>query len=91
MWISILYICNLYINYTLWLKIFKWNALIQYNLIKNIQPQDLNKFGLIPEFVGRLPITVALHDLSEEALVKIMTAPKNSITKQYKKMFDMDA
>ncbi len=61
-----------------------------YNLIKNIQPQDLNKFGLIPEFVGRLPITVALHDLSEDALVNIMTQPKNSITKQYKKMFDMD-
>lgn len=61
-----------------------------YNLIKNVQPQDLNKFGLIPEFVGRIPITVALHDLSEEALVSIMTTPRNSITKQYKKMFDMD-
>lgn len=61
-----------------------------YNLIKNTQPEDLNKFGLIPEFVGRLPITVALHDLTEEALVEIMTAPKNSITKQYKKMLDMD-
>lgn len=61
-----------------------------YNLIKNTQPEDLNKFGLIPEFVGRLPITVALHDLSEEALVEIMTTPKNSITKQYKKMLDMD-
>lgn len=61
-----------------------------YNLIKNTQPEDLNKFGLIPEFVGRLPITVALHDLNEEALVEIMTAPKNSITKQYKKMLDMD-
>lgn len=61
-----------------------------FNLIKNVQPQDLNKFGLIPEFIGRLPITVALHDLSEEALVNIMTTPKNSITKQYKKMFDMD-
>ena len=61
-----------------------------YNLIKQSQPQDLNKFGLIPEFVGRLPITVALHNLSEDALVNIMTAPKNSITKQYKKMFDMD-
>ena len=61
-----------------------------YNLIKEVQPQDLNKFGLIPEFVGRLPITVALHDLSEEALVKIMVEPKNSLTKQYKKMFDMD-
>ena len=61
-----------------------------YNLIQHTQPEDLNKFGLIPEFVGRLPITVALHDLSEEALVQIMTEPKNSITKQYKKMFDMD-
>ena len=61
-----------------------------YNLIKDTQPNDLNKFGLIPEFVGRLPITVALHDLSEEALVKIMVTPKNSITNQYKKMFDMD-
>ena len=61
-----------------------------YNLIKQSQPQDLNKFGLIPEFVGRLPITVALHNLSEDALVNIMTTPKNSITKQYKKMFDMD-
>ncbi len=61
-----------------------------YNLIKQIQPHDLTKYGLIPEFVGRLPITVALHDLSEDALVQIMTRPKNSITKQYKKMFDMD-
>lgn len=61
-----------------------------YNLIKQIRPDDLNKFGLIPEFVGRLPITVALHDLSLDALVQIMTEPKNSITKQYKKMFDMD-
>ena len=61
-----------------------------YQLIKNIQPQDLNKYGLIPEFVGRLPITVGLHDLSEDALINIMTTPKNSITKQYKKMFDMD-
>lgn len=61
-----------------------------YNLIKDVQPSDLNKFGLIPEFVGRLPITCALHDLSEEALVQIMVTPKNSITKQYKKMFDMD-
>ena len=61
-----------------------------YHLLRQVQPQDLNKFGLIPEFVGRLPITVALHDLGEDALVKIMTEPKNSITKQYKKMFDMD-
>ena len=48
------------------------------------------KFGLIPEFVGRVPIVVGLHDLEEDALVKILTTPKNSITKQYAKMFDMD-
>ena len=61
-----------------------------YDLVKTIQPQDLIKFGLIPEFVGRLPIVVGLHNLSEKALVQILTTPKNSITKQYKKMFDMD-
>jgi ATP-dependent Clp protease ATP-binding subunit ClpX len=62
----------------------------KYNYIKDIQPQDLTKFGLIPEFVGRLPIIVGLHDLDEDALVEILTEPKNAITKQYKKMFDMD-
>ena len=61
-----------------------------YEYIQNIQPQDMIKFGLIPEFVGRVPIVVGLHDLGESALVKIMTTPKNSITKQYAKMFDMD-
>ena len=59
-------------------------------LIKEIQPQDLIKFGLIPEFVGRLPIVVGLDELTEEALVKIMTEPKNSIVKQYKTMFKID-
>ena len=61
-----------------------------YELIKQITPQDLIKFGLIPEFVGRLPIVVGLHDLTEDALKIILTTPKNSITKQYQKMFDMD-
>lgn len=61
-----------------------------FEFIKDIQPQDLIKFGLIPEFVGRLPIVVGLHDLSEEALKRILTTPTNSITKQYQKMFDMD-
>ncbi len=61
-----------------------------YEFIKNIQPQDMIKFGLIPEFVGRVPIVVGLHELNEDALVQIMTAPKNSITKQYAKMFDID-
>ncbi len=60
------------------------------NLIKNIQPNDLIKFGLIPEFIGRLPVVVGLDDLDEDALVKILTEPKNSIIKQYHLMFKMD-
>ena len=59
-------------------------------LIKEIQPQDLIKYGLIPEFVGRLPIVVGLDELTEPALVKIMTEPKNAIVKQYKTMFKID-
>lgn len=55
-----------------------------------VQPQDLIKFGLIPEFVGRIPITVALNSLDEDALVKIMKEPKNSIVKQYKKLLSVD-
>lgn len=59
-------------------------------LVKNLQPQDLIKFGLIPEFVGRLPITVGLSPLNEQALVKILTEPKNSLVKQYKKLMKLD-
>lgn len=58
--------------------------------IKDLQPEDLISAGLIPEFVGRLPINVGLSGLGEDALVSILTKPKNAITKQYKKMFDMD-
>ncbi len=58
--------------------------------IDEIQPQDLTKFGLIPEFVGRMPIVVGLHPLDEAALVKIMTEPKNAIIKQYKKLVGID-
>ncbi len=58
--------------------------------IKDVQPQDLTKFGLIPEFVGRIPITVSLEPLTESALVKIMTEPKNALVKQYKKLMGMD-
>ena len=57
---------------------------------KEVQPQDLIKFGLIPEFVGRIPLTVALNSLDENALVKIMTEPKNALVKQYKKLIGMD-
>ena len=60
------------------------------NLIKDIQPNDLIKFGLIPEFIGRLPVVVGLDDLDEDALVKILTEPKNSIIKQYDLMFKID-
>lgn len=59
-------------------------------LVKDLQPQDFIKYGLIPEFVGRLPITVGLSPLNEEALVKILTEPKNSLVKQYKKLLKMD-
>ena len=59
-------------------------------LFRQVMPQDLIKFGLIPEFVGRLPICVALDALDEAALVRILVEPKNAITKQYKKLFEMD-
>ncbi len=58
--------------------------------LKDVQPQDLTKYGLIPEFVGRVPITVTLEQLNEEALIKIMTEPKNALVKQYKKLIYMD-
>lgn len=60
------------------------------NVLENVQPHDLTKYGLIPEFVGRLPITVTLDPLTEDALIKIMTEPKNAIVKQYKKLLQID-
>jgi len=60
------------------------------NLLEDIQPQDLTKFGLIPELVGRIPITAALNPLDETALVSIMTKPKNALVEQYKKLFKID-
>lgn len=59
-------------------------------LLKDVTPQDLVKYGLIPEFVGRVPITISLEGLDEEALVKILTEPKNALIKQYQKLFEMD-
>ena len=61
-----------------------------YDLIKDVQPQDLIKFGLIPEFVGRIPITVGLHPLDERALVNILTEPKNALVKQFSKLIGLD-
>ncbi|MDO4169552.1 MAG: ATP-dependent Clp protease ATP-binding subunit ClpX [Lachnospiraceae bacterium] len=59
-------------------------------LLKDVLPQDLVKFGLIPEFVGRVPVVVSLDKLDEDALVNILTQPKNSIVKQYCKLFELD-
>ena len=59
-------------------------------LLQQVQPEDLIKFGLIPEFVGRVPICVSLEGLDEEALVEVLTEPKNAIIKQYKKLFELD-
>ena len=59
-------------------------------ILKNILPEDLLKFGLIPEFVGRMPIIVTLHQLDQDALIDILTKPKNALTRQYKRLFEMD-
>ena len=59
-------------------------------LLAQVVPQDLTKFGLIPEFIGRVPVTVALKSLDEEALVRILTEPKNALLKQYQALFDLD-
>jgi ATP-dependent Clp protease ATP-binding subunit ClpX len=59
-------------------------------ILKNIMPEDLLKFGLIPEFVGRMPVIVTLHQLDEKALLAILTEPKNALTRQYKRLFEMD-
>lgn len=59
-------------------------------LFKTVEPEDLLKYGLIPEFIGRLPVIATIDDLSEDALIKILTEPKNAIAKQFKKLFEME-
>jgi ATP-dependent Clp protease ATP-binding subunit ClpX len=59
-------------------------------LLQEVQPEDLLKFGLIPEFIGRLPVVAALDDLDEETLVEILTAPKNALTRQYRRLLELD-
>ena len=66
------------------------SALDKANILQYIQPQDLKKFGLIPELVGRFPVLTHLNPLDKEALRKILTEPKNALVKQYKKLFSMD-
>jgi len=60
------------------------------NPLTYVEPEDLLRYGLIPELVGRLPVLVSLHDLDEESLVEILTRPKNALTKQYMKMFEIE-
>ncbi len=60
------------------------------SLLERVQPEDLIKYGLIPEFIGRLPVVVSLHELDESALVTVLTEPKNALIKQFKRLFEMD-
>lgn len=59
-------------------------------VLKEVEPEDLLKFGLIPEFIGRLPVIATLEDLDEEALIEILTKPKNALVRQYQKLYDME-
>jgi ATP-dependent Clp protease ATP-binding subunit ClpX len=59
-------------------------------VLKTVEPEDLIQYGLIPEFIGRLPVVATLNELDEEALVQILTEPKNSLSKQYHKLFEME-
>ncbi len=63
---------------------------VDYTCLQDVKPQDLTKFGLIPEFIGRLPVVVSLNPLDEDALVQILTQPKNAIIKQYQKLVALD-
>jgi ATP-dependent Clp protease ATP-binding subunit ClpX len=60
------------------------------DVLQGVEPEDLIKYGLIPEFVGRLPVVATLSELDEDALVQILTEPKNALTKQYLKLFEME-
>ena len=60
------------------------------DVLKDLEPEDLLKYGLIPEFVGRLPVIATLEDLDKDALITILTEPKNALVKQYKALFDME-
>jgi len=59
-------------------------------VFRNVEPEDLLKYGLIPEFIGRLPVLATLGDLDEDALKKILTEPKNALVKQYQRLFEME-
>ena len=60
------------------------------DVMKNLEPEDLIKYGLIPEFIGRMPIIATLNDLDEKSLIKILKEPKNSLIKQYQRLFEFE-
>ena len=60
-------------------------------IFRDVEPEDLLKYGLIPEFVGRLPVVATLEDLDEAALKRILTEPKNALVKQYQRLFEMES
>ena len=62
----------------------------QSKIFDNVEPKDLRRYGLIPEFIGRLPVVTSVNELDKEALIKILVEPKNAITKQFKKIFELD-
>ena len=77
-------------------KVIGFNSDISHNeekrseILKKIEPEDFLKYGLIPEFIGRLPVVVTLQELSKDALIRIIKEPKNALLKQYKKLFEID-
>jgi ATP-dependent Clp protease ATP-binding subunit ClpX len=66
------------------------NSKAIFDLLKAVEPEDLIKYGLIPEFVGRMPVVAALEELDEKALIEILTEPKNALIKQYQRLFHME-
>lgn len=60
------------------------------DLLRKVEPKDLTKFGLIPEFIGRVPVMVSLQSLTKDAMVRILSEPKNALTRQYQKLFELD-
>ncbi len=66
------------------------SVIAEHNVLEQVLPQDLIKYGMIPEFVGRLPVVGALHELDKDALVRILKEPKDALVRQYQKMFEFE-
>src|SRR5690606_16660499 len=71
-------------------KVVAANSISYTDLLKQVHPNDLVKFGLIPEFIGRIPVVTHVEELEEDDLIRILTEPKNALVKQYQKLFELD-